>query len=86
MVSADGQLALIANGEVYNYLELNEELRHQGCQLLTDSDSETILHAYAVHGLDFLTRLRGMYAFALHDARTGRLILARDRLGIKPLF
>jgi len=86
MVSGDGRLALAANGEVYNYVELNAALREHGRRLLTDSDSETILHAYAVHGLDFLTELRGMYAFALHDARTGRLILARDRLGIKPLF
>jgi len=86
MVSADGQLALAANGEVYNYLELNAELRPQGCRFQTDSDSETILHAYAVYGLDVLRLLRGMYAFALHDAREGRLILGRDRLGIKPLF
>jgi len=86
MVAADGSLALAANGEVYNYLELNADLRRQGRQILTDSDSETILHAYAVHGLDFLSQLRGMYAFALHDARTGCLILGRDRLGIKPLF
>ncbi|EXJ13476.1 asparagine synthase (glutamine-hydrolyzing) [Imhoffiella purpurea] len=86
MVSADGRLALAANGEVYNYLELNAELRALGRRTLTDSDSETILHAYAVHGLDFLTRLRGMYAFALHDAERGQLILGRDRLGIKPLF
>jgi len=86
MVSEDGHLALAANGEVYNYLELNADLRAQGCRFQTDSDSETILHAYAVQGLGFLDALRGMYAFALHDAREGRLILARDRLGIKPLF
>jgi asparagine synthase (glutamine-hydrolysing) len=86
MVSADGDLALAANGEVYNYLELNADLRAQGCRFQTDSDSETILHAYSVQGLGFLDALRGMYAFALHDAPEGRLILARDRLGIKPLF
>jgi len=86
MVSADGRLALAANGEVYNYIELNDELRAQGRTLQTDSDSETILHAYAMHGLGFIPRLRGMYAFALHDAERGRLILGRDRLGIKPLF
>ena len=86
MVSEDGRLALAANGEVYNYIELNAALRASGRRLLTDSDSETILHAYAVHGLGFLTQLRGMYAFALHDAAAGRLILGRDRLGIKPLF
>ena len=86
MVSEDGRLALVANGEVYNYIELNEELRAQGRHPRTESDSETILNAYGVHGLDVLSRLRGMYAFALDDAHRGRTILARDRLGIKPLF
>ena len=86
LVSEDGRLALVANGEVYNYLELNAELRAQGRRFRTDSDSETILQAYAVRGLAFLDDLRGMYAFALHDADAGRLILGRDRLGIKPLF
>jgi asparagine synthase (glutamine-hydrolysing) len=86
IVSRDGTLALAANGEVYNYLELNADLRSQGCQFQTGSDSETILHAYAIHGMRFLTELRGMYAFALYDPRDGRLILGRDRLGIKPLF
>ncbi|NJO56425.1 MAG: asparagine synthetase B, partial [Rhodospirillales bacterium] len=86
MVSEDGQLALATNGEVYNYIELNAALRAQGREPRTDSDSETILHAYAVHGLDFPVKLRGMFAFALHDAREDRLILGRDRLGIKPLF
>lgn len=86
LVSADGRLALAANGEVYNYLELNAELRSLGHRMLTESDSETILHAYAAWGLDFPPALRGMYAFALHDAKAGRLILGRDRLGIKPLF
>ncbi len=86
MVSADGTLALAANGEIYNYIELNAQLRAAGRALLTDSDSETILHAYAVHGLGFLTLLRGMYAFALYDSANRRLLLGRDRLGIKPLF
>jgi asparagine synthase (glutamine-hydrolysing) len=86
MICEDRQLALAANGEVYNYLELNAELREQGLRPRTDSDSETILLAYAARGLDCLAELRGMYAFALHDARAGRLILGRDRLGIKPLF
>lgn len=86
MVSADGSLVLVANGEVYNYLELNDLLRERGRRPQTDSDSETILHAYAELGHAFLAELRGMYAFALHDVRQRRLILARDRLGIKPLF
>jgi asparagine synthase (glutamine-hydrolysing) len=82
----DGDLALVANGEVYNYIELNAELRDQGRNPHTGSDSETILHAYAAYGLGFLDRLRGMYAFALYDGGQRRLILVRDRLGIKPLF
>jgi asparagine synthase (glutamine-hydrolysing) len=86
LVSEDGRLALVANGEVYNYLELNADLRAQGRRLLTESDSETILHAYATRGLACLDDLRGMYAFALHDIASGRLVLGRDRLGIKPLF
>ena len=86
MVSADGHLVLAANGEIYNYIELQAELRAAGRRFQTGSDSETLLHAYAVYGLDFLSRLRGMYAFALWDGATRQLILARDRLGIKPLF
>ncbi len=86
LVSEDGRLALAANGEVYNYIELNAALREQGRSPRTGSDSETILLSYALHGLECLTQLRGMYAFALHDAHTRRLILGRDRLGIKPLF
>jgi asparagine synthase (glutamine-hydrolysing) len=86
LVAADAQLALVANGEVYNYLELNAELRQLGRLPRTASDSETILNSYAQHGLKCLTALRGMYAFALHDVRANRVILARDRLGIKPLF
>ena len=86
ILSGDRQLAVVANGEVYNYLELNEELRRAGREFRTRSDSETILHAYAVHGLAFVRRLNGMFAFALHDARAGRVILARDRLGMKPLY
>lgn len=86
MLSAAGDLALVANGEVYNYLEINAALARQGHLPRTGSDSEAILNAYAQYGLGFLTALRGMYAFALYDAHTGRLILGRDRLGIKPLF
>jgi len=86
MVSESRQLALVANGEVYNYVELNALLRKEGCFPRTESDSETILNAYAVQGPDFLSELRGMYAFALDDTKQEHTILARDRLGIKPLF
>ncbi|MGB5831035.1 MAG: asparagine synthase (glutamine-hydrolyzing), partial [Thiohalocapsa sp.] len=86
MVSDSGRLTLAANGEIYNYVELNEKLRRRGGAPSTGSDSESILHAYAVHGDEFVTHLRGMYAFALYDDAQQRLLLVRDRLGIKPLF
>ncbi len=79
-------LALVANGEIYNYVELREALIAAGHRFSTHSDCETILQAYAKHDRNFLPQLRGMFAFALHDAREGTLTLARDRLGIKPLF
>ena len=82
-----GGAALIANGEIYNYIELRDEL---GCgrpvAYSTQSDCEPALHLYRRHGLEFATRLRGMYAIALHDPGSGRLVLARDPFGIKPLY
>lgn len=77
---------LVANGEVYNYVELMAELQGHGAEFLTHSDSETILHAYLRHGLKCFEHLNGMFAFALLDREKRQLILARDRLGIKPLF
>jgi asparagine synthase (glutamine-hydrolysing) len=77
---------LVANGEIYNFVELREELQTRGHRFSTCSDCEVILHAYSAYGLDFLPHLAGMFAFALYDRPRQRLILARDRLGIKPLF
>ena len=82
----NGRLALIANGEVYNFVELRRELESLGAVFATHSDCETILHAYQYYGEGFLARLNGMFAFALYDRLTGKLLLARDRLGIKPFF
>jgi asparagine synthase (glutamine-hydrolysing) len=82
----DGALALVANGEIYNFVELRSEMAAHGRHFATASDSETILHAYALNGLHALTSLNGMFAFALYDARRGELVLARDRLGVKPLY
>ncbi|RMD79787.1 MAG: asparagine synthetase B, partial [Gammaproteobacteria bacterium] len=80
-------LALVANGEVYNHLELRRELEAEGRAFATRSDCEAILHAYARWGeRRFLERLEGMFAFALWDGRRRRLHLVRDRLGIKPLY
>lgn len=82
----DGRLAVVANGEIYNYIELRGELEQAGRRFATHSDSETILHAYAEDPIRFVERLHGMFAFALVDSQRGKLILGRDRLGIKPLF
>ena len=84
--TADGALTLIANGEIYNFVELRAALQARGHVFLTHSDSEVILHAYREYGETFLDHIQGMFAFALHDPARDRLILARDRLGIKPLF
>jgi len=86
LFSPDGNLVVVANGEIYNHVELRETLAARGHRFATGSDSEAILHAYAAYGEDFLDHLEGMFAFALYDRSRGRLILARDRLGMKPLF
>ena len=82
----DGTLWLVCNGEIYNFRELRQELVALGHRFKTGSDSEVVLHGYAAHGEDFLQRVNGMFAFALWDARRRRLIIARDRLGIKPIY
>ncbi len=79
-----GGAALIANGEIYNYVELRQEMR--GAKFATQSDCEPPLLLYRRHGLDFVNHLRGMYAIALHDPDEKRLVLARDPFGIKPLY
>ncbi len=86
LYAGDGRLVLTANGEIYNHVELRKELQARGQRFVTQSDSEVILHAYLAWGDAFIERLNGMFAFALYDKATQRLILARDRLGIKPLF
>jgi asparagine synthase (glutamine-hydrolysing) len=86
LANEDGSLVLVANGEIYNFVELRRELEALGHRFATHSDSETILHAYEAWGDDCVTRLHGMFAFALFDRGRQRLLLARDRLGIKPLF
>lgn len=78
--------ALVANGEVYNFVELRRELEGLGRRFLTHSDSECALHGWAQWGEGSLKRLHGMYAFALHDTQAGEVVLVRDRLGIKPLY
>ena len=84
MSSADGRLWITYNGEIYNYLELRQELRALGHGFRTESDTEVILEAYAAWGRDCLRRFNGMWAFALYDARQKQLFCARDRFGVKP--
>lgn len=86
MWSNDRTLALVHNGEIYNYIELRAELESRGSIFSTRSDTEVLLEAYATWGAACLGRLNGMFAFAIWDARRGNLFLARDRFGEKPLF
>jgi asparagine synthase (glutamine-hydrolysing) len=85
-VSASGATALVFNGEIYNHAELRAELRAAGVALRTGSDTEVLVELYELCGTRMLDRLRGMFAFALHDARTGTTVLARDPMGKKPLY
>jgi asparagine synthase (glutamine-hydrolysing) len=84
--TADGSVTLVCNGEIYNFRELRRELEQLGHRFATCSDSEVLLHGYAQWGDEVLQRLNGMYGFALWDARRRRLLLGRDRLGVKPLY
>ncbi len=82
----DGDRTLVYNGEVYNYVELRDELRALGHTFRTNSDTEVLLEAYAEWGDGFVERLNGMFAFVLHDRAQGRIVAARDPFGIKPLY
>lgn len=87
IVSPDGELSAVVNGEIYNYVELRSEYAARGgVEPLTHSDSESVLQVYAAEGVQGLRRLNGMFALALHDRARRRVVLARDRLGIKPLY
>jgi len=82
----DGTVWLVCNGEIYNFREIRENLQAQGHHFRSESDAEVIVHLYEEEGLEFIHRLRGMFAFALWDTKQSRLILARDRIGKKPLY
>lgn len=86
MASADGQLVISFNGEIYNYRELKRALEARGRVFRTESDTEVLLHLYAEKGEAMLSDLRGMFAFALWDDRKRAMLLARDPYGIKPLY
>lgn len=86
MSNEDGTVWIIFNGEIYNHRDIRAELERRGHRYTTKSDTETIVHAYEEYGDDCVHHLRGMFAFAIWDARRKRLFCARDRLGIKPFY
>ena len=86
MNSDDGGISLIFNGEIYNYKSLRDELLARGCRFRGTSDTEVILQLYMRDGEAMLSRLNGIFAFAIWDGRTKSLFVARDQLGIKPLY
>jgi len=86
LANEDGRITVVQNGEIYNYRELRLELERAGHRFSTSGDTEVLAHLYEEHGDHFAERLRGMFAVALWDSEQGRLLLARDRYGIKPLY
>ncbi|RDE24796.1 asparagine synthase (glutamine-hydrolyzing) [Motiliproteus coralliicola] len=84
--NADDSLQLVCNGEIYNFRELRQQMQERGYQFKTGSDVEVILPLYEAYGDDCINHLNGMFAFALHDRKRRRTLIARDRLGIKPLY
>lgn len=86
MISDDGSIIIVYNGEVYNFLDLKKELQQAGVTFKTNSDTEVILNAYMHWGTKSFCKLKGMFAFAIHDKRNNELVLVRDPNGIKPLY
>src|SRR5262245_30415692 len=86
MTNEDETVWVVFNGEIYNFQDLRREMTAVGHQLRTQTDTEVVVHAYEEWGLNCVQRFRGMFAYAIWDARIRRLVLTRDRFGVKPLF
>ena len=86
MTNATGNIVIAFNGEIFNYVELRDELKARGCRFRTETDTEVLLQLYETFGEECLQRLNGDFAFAIWDGRYRRLLLARDRMGVRPLF
>lgn len=86
MATADGRFQIVYGGEIYNYVELRAELEERGCIFKTQSDTEVLLQQFVRDGVEALQRFNGMFAFAIWDCAEQRLFLARDRIGVKPLY
>lgn len=86
LFNEDKSIVLIANGEIYNYIEIQSQLKSKGHSFRTNSDCESIIHLYEEYGNNFITHLRGMFAFCLYDIKKGKIFIYRDRMGEKPLY
>lgn len=86
MFSEDERYVLVYNGEIYNYLDIRQDLEHKGCRFKTKGDSEVLLQAFQTYGVEAFLKFNGMFACAIMDRKTGILTLARDRFGVKPLY
>ena len=86
MSNEEGDIWISVNGEIYNFKTLRAQLQQLGHEFYSDSDSEVVVHAYEEYGTRFLEKLRGMFALAIYDGKTDTVLLARDRIGKKPLY